>query len=519
MNRNIKFTGKSAVVALALIASSCNDFLDTVPDDRTEIDAPDKVTKILVSAYPAVSPIYLAELSSDNAKDNGSLYDVYGQLQQEAYLWRDVTSADTDDSPTGLWDACYNAIASANTALQAIEEMGNPVSLQPQKGEALLCRAFAHFQLATVFCQTYNPATSQSVLGIPYMTKPETTVITYAVRGNLEDTYAAIERDIEAGVPLIDDAIYSVPKYHFNKKAACAFAARFYLYYLKYDKVIEYADKVLGTDATGQTRDWQSFSELPTDYELRCNTYISHTEPCNLMIQAVRSSWPYTHGPYGIGLRYGNAYSVLLPEILPGPWGAYNKLYISNGIWGFEQKYSFPKIIGYFEYVDKTAGIGYLHMVNPVFTTDELIMCRAEAYLLRNASDQDKAVADINVVLKSMTGQTFTKEMLIAYYKSLKFMPVNFKDDGDRSIKKAINPQGIRIADENVENLVQCILHVRRLLTVHEGLRWFDIKRYGIEVTHNRDGMANDVLTVDDPRRAIQLPQEVIAAGLEANPR
>ena len=128
-------------------------------------------------------------------------------------------------------------------------------------------------------------------------------------------------------------------------------------------------------------------------------------------------------------------------------------------------------------------------------------------------------MADINVVLNSMTGQTFNKEFIIAYYKSLSFMPTNVKSDDDRSIKKAINPQGIRIADENVENMIQCILHVRRVLTVHEGLRWFDIKRYGIEVTHTRDGMANDVLMVDDPRRAIQLPQEVIAAGLEANPR
>ena len=35
----------------------------------------------------------------------------------------------------------------------------------------------------------------------------------------------------------------------------------------------------------------------------------------------------------------------------------------------------------------------------------------------------------------------------------------------------------------------------------------------------NREGLENDVLTLDDPRRAIQLPQDVISAGLEANPR
>ena len=81
-------------------------------------------------------------------------------------------------------------------------------------------------------------------------------------------------------------------------------------------------------------------------------------------------------------------------------------------------------------------------MVNPVFTTDELIMCRAEAYLLRQNPDMDKAMADINVVLNSMTGQTFNKEFIIAYYKSLSFMPTNVKSDDDRSIKKGYKSAG-----------------------------------------------------------------------------
>ena len=37
--------------------ASCNDFLDTIPDDRTEIDSEQKITNILVSAYPEVSTI------------------------------------------------------------------------------------------------------------------------------------------------------------------------------------------------------------------------------------------------------------------------------------------------------------------------------------------------------------------------------------------------------------------------------------------------------------------------------
>lgn len=515
--KNIRTYTLITVSLLAL--SSCNDFLDTVPDDRTEVDSKQKITNILVSAYPEISTILISELSSDNAKDNGALYDIYEQIQRDAYLWDDMTSENTD-APKSVWDAHYNAICSANQALQAIERMGNAESLNPQKGEALLCRAYAHFQLVNLFCMPYNPQTADHELGLPYTTLPETEVMPDGIeRGTLNRIYEQINKDIEEGLLLIDDEMYSIPKYHFNKRAAYAFAARFNLYYQKFDKVIEYANNVLGENPANDLRNWKNFSELATDFELRCNAYIAHTEPCNLLLIQARSSWAYVHGPYAIGLRYGNAYNILTSEILPGPWGAYSQLYMSNGIWGFDQKYSFPKMNGYFEYIDKAANIGYIHLVNVAFSTDELLLCRAEAYLLKQAPETDKAVVDIGMLTKSIAGLTLTKEQLVKYYASLRYMPLYPKSENDRAIKKQLHPEGFTIPDSDTENLIQCILHLRRVITVHEGLRWNDIKRYGIEISHNRDGKADDALLVNDPRRAVQLPQEVIAAGLEANPR
>ena len=67
--------------------------------------------------------------------------------------------------------------------------------------------------------------------------------------------------------------------------------------------------------------------------------------------------------------------------------------------------------------------------------------------------------------------------------------------------------------------LIHCVLHFRRIETMFDGYRWFDIKRYGIEIDHNIAGKGVDKLVYNDPRRAIQLPQEVISAGLEPNPR
>ena len=62
------------------------------------------------------------------------------------------------------------------------------------------------------------------------------------------------------------------------------------------------------------------------------------------------------------------------------------------------------------------------------------------------------------------------------------------------------------------------VLHFRRIETIHEGDRWFDIKRYGIKVYHHyrgarEDEIHTDSLTFSDPRRVIQLPQNVLDAG------
>ena len=72
---------------------------------------------------------------------------------------------------------------------------------------------------------------------------------------------------------------------------------------------------------------------------------------------------------------------------------------------------------------------------------------------------------------------------------------------------------------QEIEPYMQCVQHFRRIQMIHLGNRWFDIKRYGFSITHKMG--INDVYTLDvlDPRYAIQIPNEVIGAGLTANER
>lgn len=503
------------VATLAVTASSCSDFLDELPDNRTELNTEQKIAKILVSAYPQASANELFELYSDNTDDNSARYSYYQLSEEECYNWQD-TNEEYQDTPTNLWENHYMAIASANMALEEIESRGNPESLMPQRGEALVCRAYNHFALANIFCNAYNSRASQE-LGIPYMTEVETTVLPHYQRGTLQEVYEKIEKDLIEGMALISDDSYTVPKYHFTRKAAYAFAARFYLYYMKpdlsnCDEVIKYAERVLGKDPSTELRDWEALGKLSVNGGVQPDAYIASTSKANLLIGSTVSNWGYLLSNYMAGKRYIHNQLIASTETsrCSGLWGIPDRMYIQPFTTsGYEC--SMLRKSGYY------AG-DYLYYMPVIFSTDETLLCRAEAYALKK--NYAMAAADLTTWEKAYTSnkQTLTPDMINTYYGNMAY----YHPTESLTPKKRLNPD-FTIEAGMQENFIQCILHIRRIATLHEGLRWPDIKRYGIEIYRrsiiNNSITVTDKMPADDLRRAMQLPKSVILAGMQPNPR
>ena len=361
----------------------------------------------------------------------------------------------------------------------------------------------------------------------------------------MKQLYEHIAADLEEGVPLINDKIYTVPKYHFNMKAANAFAARFFLYYQKWDKAIQYATAALGTNPSTVLRNWYHIvNELASDYLTRCNAYVSASENANFMMQTAVSSSGYFLGAWNLGNRYGHEQTNITrleTYRAAGIWGAYNSagdLFMAHSCWGPVQTLNISKYYGYFEYKDKVNGIGYRQTNYVQFCGDETVLCRAEAYAVKG--DLVNALKDMNLWLStnSRNGMQATQELIDSLYgpyhaatDTTVAYGMKYMDDGQGgpvvasvdkgSPKKHLHPLGFTIDKEgsSQENMIQFILHMRRCQMMQEGGRWPDIKRWGIEIAHNREGMPADLLLVDDPRRAFQLPADVIDAGLTPNPR
>jgi hypothetical protein len=503
-----------------------------MPDNRAEVDTPQEISLLLGSAYSNKAPVLIMEYSTDNVMDNGILYEVYGgNISAEAYLREPIISTGNDDV-TYLWRANYTAILSANQALNVIEAQGNPAELSAYRAEALLCRAYAHFTLANLFCLPYNSETATTDLGLPYITQLETKPKVDHVRGNMADFYAKIDADIEAALPYVVDRGLAT-KYHFSRKSAYAFAARFNLYYMKPDKsnltkVIEYATQAIGTDPSGVLRNmFGTYAPLgAADIE---NQYAQSSEAANLLIQPLYSiaGRVITHSG-----RYGQSRPIITYETYwaEGPWGKVGtESYIVSPLYvggAGDKAIRFPRLDEWWEYTDKTGGSGYAHVVYIPFTTDETLLCRAEAYAL--LGNYEQAATDLNywqtAYCKPTIGNNplpkLTRTRINDFWSKMKYCPtVSVTENGsDRTPKKELHPHGFTVQAGEQENFIQCVLHFRRITTIHDGMRWCDIKRYGIEIGHNRYGLPADILTKDDPRRAIQLPADVLTAGLEANP-
>jgi len=532
-----KYIGLS-IIALSMGLASCNDFLDKLPDNRTEANTVEKVQKLLVAAYPTHDHMAFTEYGSDNVDDMGENNPYTERFLDEIYSWTDVTESDNQD-PESYWMDLYQCIETANMALEGIESMGGATTttLKEMQAEALMCRAYAHFMLTNVFAMHYN-ANDPDALGISYVTETEKELNPQYQRETVHENYKHIAADLEAALPYVGDSYYSVPKYHFNKNAAYAFATRFYLYYEQYDKVIEYANLVLGTNPKTMLRNNKQISTLPREWNSGQGAIpmfmIDANQNCNMLLLTSYSNQCVNFGPYYTGKRYShNAYLGTNEDIgaLAALWGGTYSSYLAQPF-----RYSGTNLNAWlnwrlpylFEYTDPVAGIGYRHTVYNVITGDEVLTNRAEAYAM--LKEYDKACADLTVwVRNAVTANYQSFEVTTDVVNSfMNAIPYAYDDDAKltSSPKKHLHPKFTIDAEGSTqENLIQLILLVRRYETLTEGKRWFDIKRWGIEIprrTMDGSGLplkTTDWLTVDDPRRAIQIPQKVREAGYTPNDR
>jgi hypothetical protein len=475
------------LTTVIFLFAGCDKFLEENPDNRVELNTVEKSAQLLTNAYSSAGYTF-NEWMSDNVSFTFGTQKLVQHNQ--AYNWEEITDIN-QDTPTNFWTSTYDAIAHANEVLAIIDEMpGDSVRRDAVKGEALLTRAYGHFMLVNLFAKHYNKETAEDDLGIPYVKEPETEFIKTYTRNTVEEVYDEIEDDLEDGLELLDDNYYANSgKYHFTRNAALAFASRFFLYRGEYNNCIRYSNELLGADANIFIKDIPALLEQRINVEDYIRLYHSPTDNSNLLLIRQVSNF---HSP-GLGHwpsrdLYGEIFEVnpyfLTDERQDPAWVAGE-----NGI--AASKYEFL-----FERLSLTANVGYNYTIFLAFRGEEVLLNRVEANIFQNHVSE--ALADLQL----LANKRYRPENGVTPVLTL-----------DR-LRNAYGPNNDRY------NLLLYCLDERRKEFIHEGLRWFDIKRFQIEVQHVNDVGNVNTLEGDDDRQAIQIPQSAIdVGGLEPNPR
>lgn len=546
------------LIAAAGVFSSCSDFLGTDPDNRTYIDTPEKVSALLVSAYPSNTFYSAVDARCDGFVDYGVDAGGGGSLftfQEDAFRWREYSLAGEGmwDGAQAYWGAAYAAVAAANHALEAIDEMmaskGSTAELTRLRGEALLCRAYAHFCVLTLYSDFFDTAGMATNPGIPYVTDPEKTTFAEYSRETVSATLIKVMQDLDEGMKTVGSASdYTEPKFHFTPQSALAFAARVALFTRDYQKVIYYVNQFFPAQVTSYL---ETGAKNPDGTAVR---FPAANDACRIFCRNYLTDWntlsTYNDNPDRIGQEFSSASSnsnLLLSEPLTAlPMSVKANIYTrytldeqvmtqlasknatgvdwtyTNTVFGYSGSVKGKVLLKYytdFHYSDIVEGIGQAYTKIPLFRTDEMLLARAEAYAM--TGEYAKALDDLNLFIElripassfDIATTSLTQAKLLSYYASQlngtnsfinsDFNKDRFTDDSQMRLQKA---------------LILAILDFRRIEFLYEGQRYYDILRWNIPVTHRDNSGQSSTLTPDDDRRVLQIPQTAVLAGCESNP-
>jgi hypothetical protein len=145
-----------------------------------------------------------------------------------------------------------------------------------------------------------------------------------------------------------------------------------------------------------------------------------------------------------------------------------------------------------FERTSLTSNVGYNYTVFLGFRGEEVLLNRAECYIRQN--QLSNALADLQLLINKRYRGTavLTLARLRLFYGT----------------------------DDDQEAASLYLLDERQREFIHEGMRWFDIRRLDIPVTHVLDDGSVIELAAEDLRKQIQIPKTAVdVSGLEPNPR
>ncbi len=233
-----------AILLIILLATlvSCDAYLDIKPtdsiDDSKAFETVEDLDKGMIGVYALLGNASVVAIN-DRASDDLRLSPQNTGQGVQVHNW--TYNAGTGDVGA-YWSQMYYAIDRANRLLSVAEAFdAEDETVIRVKGEALFVRAWAHFELAYVYCKNYDAADAK---GLPYMKE---SVISNPSRLSQGEVFQNILADLDAALPKLM-GVDRGPDY-ISENALYALRARIALHMRSWDEVISYSGKIIDESA------------------------------------------------------------------------------------------------------------------------------------------------------------------------------------------------------------------------------------------------------------------------------
>ncbi|MCK0132537.1 RagB/SusD family nutrient uptake outer membrane protein [Flavobacteriaceae bacterium F08102] len=425
---------KVIIICIALLGvntlfTSCEkDFLDTSPTDQVSSDAAVSTTGNAMTALNGIHRALYVRYGSQGRGGLGAFYIHIDEAGEDhvfnrsnwttSYRWL-PNSSPTNAYNTANWSMFYEWIANANILINGIDGAVGPQEEKDLiKGQALLYRAFSHYELVQLYGERYRPGGGNTQLGIPY--KKDNSIEPIA-RNTVEEVYTFINDDIDEAITLLEGKSVT-NKSHMNANVAKGLKARVALTMGDWPTAITYArlarDGYTLMDTETYAQGFQIFSQTnpefmwasqiiedQTDLYGNYGAYISR----NFSSSAIRAN------PRSINnLLYDKISATDVRKTLWDPTGEH--LNLPEGVSLLDSHARFPYTSQKFIAVSN----GDSRVDVPHMRAAEMYLIEAEA-LARSNNDEDAAQAlydlvitrDPDYVLSTNTGEDLIEEIMI----------------------------------------------------------------------------------------------------------
>ena len=507
-----------AIVALGF-ATSCNEYLDTENLYGKSLESfyktPTDIEEAMAGVYNA---IYTAGVHSNESMAANLMSDMMlggGGPDDKSAKWVDNFEDPTEDTYRDMWTQCYNGISRANAIIEKTEEADFSTFFDtPQEaidfkeqaiGEALFMRAFFYFRLGKFFGGVPLITTVDADRTVPRASYMEV----YAQIAS--DLMKAIERMPATPAPAIPTSSYG----HANKWIAQAYLGRVYLYYTGYmtnmmgqatsDLPLNDGGSLSATDVSTILDDCISNSgyQLVTDFRnLWPYSYVNQSAGSTVL------PWAETEGLSWVGqdgfaptFGSGNSETMFVQRYSFGDWGwsngniYTNRLSLFTGIRG-------NSMIPFGE------GWGWCTINPAILSTWEPTDPRLEGSVLKMGEDSqgtggyqnskgDHETGYFNkkyIAIQHANGAGATEGMFVQLYQwgnadmqlmhaqdfiFMRFADVLLMHSEITETATGMNAVRARAGQDAIGYSLDALKQERLHEFAFEGLRWFDIVRWG----------------------------------------